>query len=394
VAAKLRQRINAINSARTDSISSIIEERDASLSSFDAQIEKATELRQTFDDAQAAKANSGTDRLAQFAIDTPVQAGQTKDQGNSKAEASRLRDFEKLVDSLRTEEEAILESFERRNLIIEQNTEAGSEIRQRLSDRLQGQLATDLLNLEAQREASRQSLFDGLLTEEEALISWYERKRALILENEEVTELERQDLLARLTQSFNEQQQQMQLSVINSQLGNAEQLFGGLAGIAKAGADEQSGVYKGLFAASKAFGLAQAAVSIATGIAKANELGFPANIGAISNIVATGAAAVGQIRGATFAGNFDKGGVIPAGSFGVVGEVGPEIVRGPATVTGREDTARLFKDSQDSAPQQNSIRIVNAFDPQFIGDFMGSDEGEEVIMNIVQKNRSLIGVGS
>lgn len=41
----------------------------------------------------------------------------------------------------------------------------------------------------------------------------------------------------------------------------------------------------------------------------------------------------------TFAGMFDKGGMIPAGQFGMVGEQGPELISGPAHVISREDTA-------------------------------------------------------
>jgi len=39
---------------------------------------------------------------------------------------------------------------------------------------------------------------------------------------------------------------------------------------------------------------------------------------------------------------FDKGGTIPTGGFGIVGERGPEIVRGPANVTSRVDTAKAL----------------------------------------------------
>ena len=53
-----------------------------------------------------------------------------------------------------------------------------------------------------------------------------------------------------------------------------------------------------------------------------------------------GAGALASI-GSFFAGFFDNGGNIPSGQFGVVGEKGPEIVRGPVNVTGREDTKRL-----------------------------------------------------
>lgn len=46
--------------------------------------------------------------------------------------------------------------------------------------------------------------------------------------------------------------------------------------------------------------------------------------------------------GDLFAGLFDSGGTIGAGQFGIVGEVGPELVRGPATVVSREQTARMM----------------------------------------------------
>jgi lambda family phage tail tape measure protein len=43
--------------------------------------------------------------------------------------------------------------------------------------------------------------------------------------------------------------------------------------------------------------------------------------------------------GSLFAGAFAEGGVIPAGQFGLVGEAGPELIRGPAQVTSAKDTA-------------------------------------------------------
>jgi len=46
--------------------------------------------------------------------------------------------------------------------------------------------------------------------------------------------------------------------------------------------------------------------------------------------------------GEDFAGAFDSGGYIPAGKFGLVGEVGPELISGPASVTSRADTARAM----------------------------------------------------
>jgi hypothetical protein len=47
--------------------------------------------------------------------------------------------------------------------------------------------------------------------------------------------------------------------------------------------------------------------------------------------------------GNLFAGFFDAGGNIPSGQFGIVGEYGPELVSGPATITGRKDTADMLR---------------------------------------------------
>ena len=41
----------------------------------------------------------------------------------------------------------------------------------------------------------------------------------------------------------------------------------------------------------------------------------------------------------------DKGGYIKGGQLGIVGEYGPEIVRGPASVTSRKDTAAMARAS-------------------------------------------------
>lgn len=48
---------------------------------------------------------------------------------------------------------------------------------------------------------------------------------------------------------------------------------------------------------------------------------------------------------AMFAGMYDSGGTIGSGQFGIVGEYGPEIVQGPAVVTGRRQTAALLKNA-------------------------------------------------
>lgn len=411
------------------------------------EYDKAAEARRGVGDRLArfrvnpgAKGDDGGSSASKKASDAAAKAQQ--------------REFENLVASLRTEEEAIEESYRKRKQIIERNTAAGSQLRSDLMARLdkdhadqlerlkeqqskeveslRSQLMTEeeaiqdsynrrmqiiaearnldaasrseleqrvtadrdkaLSDLEANRQRQIDSLYNGLLTEEEMLQQSYERKREQILEAEEITELQRQDLLRRLKQQFDEEMAQAELARNQMLLAGGEQLFGGLAALAKNYAGEQSSAYRALFAVSKAFSVAQAAMSIATGLAKAQELGYPANLAEMARVAAAGANIMSQLSGAQFAGAYDQGGQIPAGKIGLVGEYGPELVRGPATVTGRERTARALRENAEptvaAAPPQVNIRQINAFDSAFVGNYLSGAEGEQLIMNVVSRNRT------
>ena len=72
-----------------------------------------------------------------------------------------------------------------------------------------------------------------------------------------------------------------------------------------------------------------------------------------------------------FAGFFAQGGSIPAGKFGIAGEAGPEIIRGPASVTSTNDTAEMLGRSTNityniQAVDAPSFQALVARDPEFI----------------------------
>jgi len=456
--ADIRRQIDTIGQARLESIDAIMRERDAAVQGYDDQVAAARAARKAYDESQAARRGAGEDRLARFKVGGEDQASQGVDKAAAAAAKKRQEEFARLVESLRTEEEAIQasydkrraiieantavgselradlmarlekdyaeqlsklqeakgreleelrrsllteeesvkESYERRLAIIRANTEAGSEVQAELTRRLQLEYDGQLKNLEVAKQRERDMLWNSLLTEEEMLIQSYERKKAQILESTVVTELERQELLRRLEEQFAAEQHAREMQRIQMQLGAASQLFDGLAGLAKAYAGEQSTAYRAMFAISKAFSVAQAAMSISTGLAKAQELGFPANLAEMARVAATGASILAQINGANFAGAYDKGGNIPAGKIGLVGEYGPELIRGPATVTGRVATDRKLRENsgQDSGPAPApvvNVRNINVLDPAVVGDYLGTDEGEQLIMNVVQRNQRALG---
>lgn len=109
-------------------------------------------------------------------------------------------------------------------------------------------------------------------------------------------------------------------------LGASSDFFGGMADLAGAFAGEQSAAYKALFAISKGFAIAQAALSLQVAISRATELPWPANLPAIGQAVALGGKIASNISGLSYGGAREFGGPVDAGKMYRVGEGGaPEI---------------------------------------------------------------------
>ncbi|MWO43635.1 hypothetical protein GQN03_24275, partial [Escherichia coli] len=103
-------------------------------------------------------------------------------------------------------------------------------------------------------------------------------------------------------------------------------VFGELAGVISDGAGEQDAAYRAMFAVQKGFAIASAALSLQESLAKANALGFPANIAAYTQALTAGTQIVSAIRGIAYGGRRYNGGAVNAGKFYRVGERGkPEL---------------------------------------------------------------------
>lgn len=128
-------------------------------------------------------------------------------------------------------------------------------------------------------------------------------------------------------------------------------------------AEEGSKAAEALFYINQAIAMAQAIISTEVAAAKALELGPILGIPASTVVRGLGYASVGIIAGQTIAGAYDKGGTIPAGQSGIVSEYGDELVngvlvKGPARVTSREDTAAMIAGGGSSV----AITIENRID--------------------------------
>ena len=215
-----------------------------------------------------------------------------------------------------------------------------------------------------------------------------------IMQSTAFTESEKNALIERLQDDHNAKMRAKQGEMLLSFTGAAGNMVGAFANLAKQTAGESSKAYKTLFAISKAFAIADAMMNVHLAITKAAaSTAWPANMAAMASVASAVGGLVNQIASVSFSGAYDEGGAIPAGKWGIVGEYGPEIVNGPANVTSRKDTMALFERAQQgtaSAPPIVNVKNVNVLDPAIVGDYLGTDDGERTIMNVVQRNKSSI----
>lgn len=188
-----------------------------------------------------------------------------------------------------------------------------------------------------QRAEDLQGLIESLRTEEEAIDESYKRRVQIVLDNTRDGSAQEIDLLRRLEEEKKAALDELNnddndlaegfadLAKDNIQTSIADAII--------------NGVNDGGKGALEAFGdlmLKMAAEAVAADIMNGifNGGGMSGGIGGGENTMGlvTG-------LGSLFAGFFDQGGNIPSGQFGIAGENGPEIIQGPANVTSTKDTA-------------------------------------------------------
>ena len=167
-----------------------------------------------------------------------------------------------------------------------------------------------------------------------------------------------------------------QIAGMYSEANNAlSQYFAGMT----SGLNTASGEYKALFAMQKGFAVASSLMSVYQGVANAMAAPWPTNLVAWMSVLAQGMSIIGQIKSINYAGAYDKGGTIPAGAYGLVGEIGPEIVAGPANVTGRKATADMLNKS-------GNITVNLIEDASRAGQVSKDTTDEETIINVIVAN--------
>ena len=200
-----------------------------------------------------------------------------------------------------------------------------------------------------------------------------------------IAEQEYQDGLADIRKDYDSKREKKGLSKDQQkEIDGIHDMAGGINTLSEAfgnltqGMSESSAAYKALFVLQKSFAVASATMNaFAAWMEALNTKPFiPAGLAAYANAVALTTGILGQLKSVTM---HDKGGRIPAGGLGIVGEYGPEVIEGPANVTSRRKTAdlarsaisggsvtvNLYEDAsragQSDTEEMDGDRIINIF---------------------------------
>jgi len=138
----------------------------------------------------------------------------------------------------------------------------------------------------------------------------YERRRESFLEYARTHEEDKATAdaaIEALDKAHQQRMTQYQEQEQSAQRQGYANLFGELTSLTGQFAGEQSGIYKVMFAASKGFAIADSIVQIQGAIAKAANLPFPANLGAMATVAASTASIVGNIQSVSLSGQAHDG---------------------------------------------------------------------------------------
>lgn len=268
------------------------------------------------------------------------------------------------------------EYLQAKDIINQDFIRSYEELQKQAKDFAKGLIGDELTDLQ---DSYREKLELLEKHHEDSLISeelYLQARQSLY--NEYTTELTKQTQKKRGKNSFFSDQDLENIQSLTDGLDSMTDAFSNLT----QGMSESSATYRALFAIQKSFAVASATMNAI--VAWTNALDtkpfWPNGLAAYANAIALTANIIGQLKSVTM---HDKGGYIPAGGLGIVGEYGPELVRGPANVTSRRETADLAR----SALTGGSKVTVNLIEDQSRAGQVDSRErdGDEVI-NIFVSN--------
>lgn len=285
------------------------------------------------------------------------------------------------VDSFREETAQISRELTKRQALLENSNAAlaGVDLRWYDARAVQAQEAygASIIEESSRWQDAQARLQQQYASAYDAAAGNHELQMQLQMEQYGAREQLEQDHQARLLQIENDRvnkQREYQATVAAELLSFTQQQMSITTSAMQQAGMEHTGVYKALFAMQKAAAIPSIIVSTEEASAKAlAAFPPPYSIGLAASVKAMGYASAGMVAGQAIAGMFDKGGYIPANQFGIVSELGDEfvngtLVRGPANVTSRRDSAAILERAAGQGGGGGGVTVIQHISVSGAGD--------------------------
>ena len=210
----------------------------------------------------------------------------------------------------------------------------------------------EITNGEILIEQDKIAQINALRNEHWAQMISNKQAQSEIIKQIEAEELANSKLKAQEELELKEQQAKQEFNL-------KKQISNDLTDIAANTAGKQSGIYKAMFATSKAFSIAESIMAIQTGLANAAKLTWPANLGAMASVVSATSGIVSTIRGTNL--SFLGGGEFKVGGSrtrGVDGKGGVDFTAHPGETVSVYDHTK-GNPKPDSQPVNIQINVNN-----------------------------------
>ena len=235
-------------------------------------------------------------------------------------EKARLSGYVELIHNLKIQDEILkstrgsfieyTETLRNANLMLQQGRISLEEYNTAMA---KTQLRTDLNAVDKTLPGfSDQAALDELRNTQQAQLATVQQA----IDARVITEEEGAKRILEINQKLARDQRDLEIAKNSLALNSAESTFGSLADIAGTFAGKQSSLYVGLFAASKAFAIADSIIKIQQGIANAIALPFPLNLAAVASTASAAAGIVSTIQSVQFAAQGKKDGGFITGPGG------------------------------------------------------------------------------
>jgi hypothetical protein len=299
--------------------------------------------------------------------------------------------YNALVGDLLTDEERLTQQVRDRLAVLDAIKDLSDEDRQSALGRIAGAATADAPEFSGgDTSAAQVELEDWYQTQLDMLDRFRQDRADLNAtwnEEEAAIEQEYQDRLTEISNANEEMRREQMLEGYSALLDVAGQFYQGMEGEEAAYARAAIALGQTLLDEKKRNALTSIISSTNTAAMGAYEA--LASIPYVGPFLGAAAAAGIYVVGGAAAAN-----VVGLAHDGIdsIPQDGTWLLEEGERVTTADTSAKL--DRTLDQVQQNQIgggvRIVNAWDTQLIGDYMGSDSGEEVIMNTVRRNQSTI----